>query len=128
MSETPTLFLIEDTDLDVEYIERRMRRLGLTNPIVRARDGREALDILEGRGDGPALWPPFVTFVDLNMPRMTGNELLRTLVARRDLALGRVVVLSTSEHPADVQLADLALVDRYITKPISDEDLVDLLS
>ncbi len=55
-SQSPTakVLLVEDDDIDVRIIQRGFRKHGISNPIVRARDGQEALAILRGSGGEPA--------------------------------------------------------------------------
>ncbi|WP_235851692.1 response regulator [Litorivita pollutaquae] len=110
-------FLIVDDDLvSVMAIKRALKKLKILNPIVVAKDGQEALDILRGSyGDGKLL-PPFLVTLDLNMPRMDGFEFLEEV--RKDPALHRAVifVLSTSDAPRDVETAYSNNIAGYIVK------------
>lgn len=85
-----------------------------------ARDGAEALDLLRGAGDLPDL-----VLLDLNMPRMSGHELLRAVKADAALRGIPVVVLSTSGEAAD--RAACRDADEHLRKPGSLDGLVALL-
>ncbi|MGA9471481.1 MAG: response regulator, partial [Terriglobales bacterium] len=72
MFEEQTILLVEDNNDDAELTVRAFTRAKVKNPLVRARDGEEALDYLFGRGayagrDVRDL--PAVTLLDINMPK-----------------------------------------------------------
>ncbi|QGX98503.1 DNA-binding response regulator [Roseovarius faecimaris] len=113
----PVKFLIVDDDqVSVMAIKRALKKLRILNPILVARDGREALDILRGASGEDGLPPPFLVTLDLNMPRMNGFEFLEEL--RQDKSLNRAVVfvLSTSDAPTDIAHAYDSNVAGYIVK------------
>lgn len=115
----PTLLLVDDNDLDVEVVQRTVRRLALDVELVRAGNGEEALERLRGTGpSSPPLAPPLVVLLDINMPRMNGFELLEEM--RGDEALERlpVYLLSTSDDPRDRRRAAGYGVLDYLVKPI----------
>ena len=95
------VLLVEDDDIDVRVVERDFAKRNLTNPIIVAQDGIEALEILRGTPDRPALETPYLVLLDLNMPRMTGLEFLRELRADPSLHRTIVFVLTTSNDQAD---------------------------
>lgn len=93
-----TLLLIDDDDVDVMSVERSFARQRVNNPILRARHGQEALEMLR-KGQVSA---PFIILLDLQMPRMNGLEFLSQL--RRDPVFGSsvVFVLTTSKAEDDI--------------------------
>lgn len=117
MSGLTTFLVVEDNDLDVEKLARCCKRQNIGNPIRRAADGYEALDILRGTNGVEKLQTPFVMLLDLNMPRMGGLELLEQLRADPQLASARVFVMTTSDHQRDVDAAYKFNVAGYIVKP-----------
>lgn len=125
-SETSVL-VIEDNDLDVENLERCFRRMKIENPIFRAKDGIEGLELLREHDSKTGVKRPYVVLLDLNMPRMNGIEFLDEL--RRDEAIADtpIFVLTTSDHHQDVQAAHRHNVCGYIVKPMERQQMMDAL-
>jgi CheY-like chemotaxis protein len=122
-----TVLLVDDDQVDALALARAFRARQLRNPIVRARDGIEALQLL--RGDGrPALAAPYIVLLDLNMPRMNGIEFLEEL--RTDSKLGGTVVfvLTTSGADEDRAAAYRNHVAGYVLKSGAGEDFVDMVA
>ena len=115
-----SILLVEDNDLDAEKLQRILDRLGDKRAVTRARDGIEALEILRDAERKPH--PPFVIILDLNMPRMNGQEFLAELRADRNLRGLPVVVLTTSDRRADIEQAYANQISGYLTKPLDLED------
>ena len=111
-----TLLLVEDDEIDEEALHRSFRKLKITNPIVVAHDGIEALDILRGTGGKEKLLPPYIVLLDINMPRMNGLEFLEEI--RKDKELKRIVVfvLTTSNDDVDKMKAYESHVAGYALK------------
>lgn len=121
----PIILLVEDNDLDAEKVTRAYDKLALVCPIVRARDGFEALQTLR------ALPVPndqaHVVLLDLNMPRMNGLEFLAELRADDSIANASVFVLTTSGRAADRVEAERHDVDGYLVKPRTVSEMVEIL-
>jgi len=111
-----TILLVEDDDIDAVTITRGLSRAGITNPVVRARDGMEALEMLLGKGDKPRLAPPYLLLIDIRMPRLDGLGLVRAI--RSDPTLQRTIIfiLTTSDNDRDRIAAYDAHVAGYIVK------------
>ena len=77
------ILVVEDDDIDAEGLERALKSAKLLNPLYRARDGIEALEMLRGTGGAERVEPPLVVLLDLNMPRMDGIEFLHALRGER---------------------------------------------
>jgi len=111
-----TFLVVDDDDIDVELLQRAFRKLKIANPIVRAKDGLDALDVLRGTGGREKLQPPFIILLDINMPRMSGLEFLDEL--RRDESLRRAIVfvLTTSDDDADILKSYEMNISGYVVK------------
>ena len=117
VSTTPVKFLIVADDLvSVMAIKRALKKLKIVNPIVVAKDGVEALDVLREFCGPDSVLPPFLVTLDINMPRMDGFEFLEAV--RNDPALHRAIifVLSTSDAPKDIAKAYDKNIAGYIIK------------
>lgn len=108
-----TILLVDDDDVDVMGVQRALKKLKILNPIVRARDGIEGLELLR---DPQAVKRPYIVLLDLNMPRMSGLEMLAEL--RKDSALSSAVVfvLTTSKADEDKVEAYQQHIAGYIIK------------
>ncbi len=121
------IVLVEDDDTDVEVIQRRFQKKNIGNPIHRARDGIEALELLRGTKDRQNLQSPYVMLIDINMPRMNGIELLAELRADPQLKDSIAFILTSSKQPKDVLRAYDFQVAGYFLKDDMDAT-IDLLS
>ena len=126
----PVLLLVEDSPADVKILQRGLALTGRAVDLIVLRDGQEAADYLLRRGPfaGRANWRrPDLIVLDLNLPRLTGQEVLRLLRATPQFALTPVIVLSTSSRPEDVRDAYASGANTYIEKPLDFERFVSIL-
>lgn len=105
-----TFLIVDDDEVSVMAVRRALRRLQIENPVMVARDGVEALDLMQG------LERPYVILLDINMPRMNGHEFLAAI--RKDPAYKNhvVFVLTTSDAPQDIMHAYERQIAGYIVK------------
>lgn len=121
------ILLVEDNPADVRLTEEVMRDSDIQVSMDVVRDGEEAMDFLRCRGDyGDAVRPDLI-LLDLNLPRMSGRELLRQLKADEDLRRIPVVILSTSKAEHDVAACYDLHANSYFTKPVDLDDFVELI-
>ena len=107
--------------MDVMNVQRELRRQNIGVPLVHARNGREALDMLRGEGGAAKIAPPSLVLLDINMPRMNGLELLDALRSDPEFVGLNVFIMTTSDLESDrFKARDLA-VSGYIIKPLSFE-------
>lgn len=118
-----SILLVEDDDIDAMSVQRAFQRMKIANPIVRAKDGVEALGILLKGG----IEQPYLILLDLNMPRMGGLELLDTIRNNPQLELSVVFVLTTSKDDEDKIKAYKHHVAGYIVKEKLDEGFEQLV-
>ena len=122
-----SILLVEDDEVDVKAVKRALRDLKIANPVWRASDGIEALEML--RGEGRESVPrPYLILLDLNMPRMGGLEFLAEL--RRDTQLQRsiVFVMTTSADEEDRFRAYDQHVAGYVLKHSAARSFLDALT
>jgi len=121
------ILLVEDVDTDAELSIVALRRAKIANPVVRVRNGAEALDYLYARGEfkgRDAGDLPAVVLLDLRMPGLDGHEVLKVVRADARLTTLPIVVLLGS--PGEAR----SLADRddpaacFACKPLDREQLL----
>jgi CheY-like chemotaxis protein len=126
---TPILWA-EDDEHERFFIRRALERSGVGNPVIAVEDGREAVDYLAGIGPyaDRATHPlPGLLVLDLNMPKMSGLEVLAWLSTQPDFNELPVVVLSSSGLESDIKRAIELGADDFQVKPVEFERLVDII-
>ncbi len=113
---TVQVLLVEDNAVDREGVRRAFARHRIANPIVDAIDGVDALDVLRGTNGREKIARPYLILLDINMPRMTGIELLQAIRADPTLRDSVVFVLTTSQADEDRMEAYDANVAGYVVK------------
>ncbi|UDL96179.1 MULTISPECIES: response regulator [Lichenihabitans] len=116
MTPTVNLLLVDDDEVDVQGLKRAFVKSRIGNPIVVARDGLEALEILRGENGKTKLPKPHLILLDLNMPRMNGLEFLEVLRKDDDLKSAVVFMITTSKAEEDKARAYGHNVAGYIVK------------
>jgi two-component system, response regulator len=116
-----TILLVEDNRDDEELTLRALRKNNISNDIVVARNGVEALDYLfaEGiyLGRNLSLMPQ-VVFLDLNLPKLSGLEVLRRIRADDRTKLLPVVILTSSNEDRDRIEGYGLRANSYVRKPV----------
>lgn len=114
------VLLVEDNSSHAMLIMRTFERLGFSGKIDWVRDGRAALDYLHER---EMSFLPKLVMLDLRLPKLDGHEVLREMKCSKQLREIPVVVLTTSTSDEDLKRAYSHHVNRYLTKPLSFDDL-----
>lgn len=113
---TAELLIIEDNPGDVRLLEEVFRELAADVHLSIARDGAEALDILDGSTPGSGVWPDLI-LLDLNLPKLSGHEVLSRLKTNPLTIRIPVIVFTSSKAEADVKRAYDSHVNAYLKKP-----------
>jgi two-component system response regulator len=121
------VLLIEDEDADADLAFRAFRDAGISNPLVRVRHGVEALDYLFARAKYASRdmhdLPVFI-LLDLNIPKISGLEVLAEIRADARTKCLPVVVLTSSGEEKDRSSAYDCFANSYIIKPLSYDKFV----
>ena len=122
------ILLVEDNADDVKLALRALKMHRVTNPVVVARDGVEALDYLLGPGSGTPEKPrPALVLLDLKLPRIDGLETLQRIRADDRTRSLPVVVLTTSTEESDLQASYRLGANSYLAKPVDYETFTQLV-
>ncbi len=109
--------LVEDSPSDRELACEALAAGRLANPLLTFVSGEEALAALAARSPGEA--PPVLILLDLNLPGMSGRELLEVLRRTPSLAAIPVVALTSCDDDHDFLRGEGLPVDAYLTKPVT---------
>ena len=120
MSQIPVeIVMIEDDPGHARLIEKNIRRAGVNNAIVHFESGTAALRHLfepAVRNNGPLL-----VLLDLNLPDMSGTDILEKIKADDRLKHAPVVILTTTDDQREIQRCYALGCNVYITKPVEYE-------
>lgn len=127
MVQEQVILLVEDNDDDAELALMAFKRAKITNPLVRARDGVEALDYLFARGaystrdvsDAPA-----VVLLDLKLPKLNGLDVLKSVRADDRTKHLPIVILTSSNEDKDRLGAYDHFANSYVIKPVDYDQFV----
>jgi CheY-like chemotaxis protein len=118
------ILVAEDNPADVYLIREALREYGVQCSLQVVSDGQEVLRILSGEaGDVPVV---DLVILDLNLPRHDGIEILQRLRDSSTLAHVPVVVLTSSDSPRDRQVATDLGATRFLRKPSSLQQFLNL--
>jgi CheY-like chemotaxis protein len=132
MSDSPStgpfeLLLVEDNPGDVRLVREALREGGMNVHMTVASDGEEALAVLRREGPFAASARPALILLDLNLPRMSGHELLAAIKADEGLRRIPVVVLTSSRREQDILASYDLNANSCITKPADLERFLDVV-
>lgn len=117
-----SIVMIEDDEGHARLIEKNIRRAGILNDITHFTDGTRALDYLFTDARGPALNGPALILLDLNLPDMSGTDILAKIKGENSpLKRTPVVVLTTTDDKVEIQRCYDLGCNVYITKPVEYE-------
>jgi len=122
-----TILFVEDNDNDAELSLMAFSRAGLATPLIRVRNGVEALDYLFGRGNHAQRNTsdlPAVVLLDLNLPKLSGLEVLKAIRAHERTKHLPVVILTSSDEDKDRLGAYDHFANSYVRKPVDYDHFV----
>lgn len=117
------IVMIEDDEGHARLIEKNIRRAGISNEIRHFTDGTSALAYLYDAPEGPARNGPALVLLDLNLPDMSGTDILVRIKADGNpLKRTPVIVLTTTDDKVEIQRCYDLGANVYITKPVDYEN------
>ncbi len=127
---TKKVLIAEDDPGDVFLLQRAFNVSGVPATLHFVRDGQEAIDYLGGQAayaDRDAHPLPDLLLLDLKMPRLNGFDVLSWLRQQPGLRRLLVTVLTSSDHPEDINRAYDLGANSYLVKPHGSQELSDLV-
>ena len=115
------ILLVEDNPSDVKLTKRALEQNQITNELIVAEDGGEALDYLFATGQyagRDVRDTPAVVLLDLKLPRIDGLEVLQKIRAGELTRLIPVVILTSSDQEQDMIASYKLGANSYIRKPV----------
>lgn len=114
------ILLVEDAPNDIDFALLALKKCGVSNEVIVANDGLEALDYLLCRANYRNRSPgnPGLVLLDLKLPRIDGITVLRTIRSTPVLASIPVVVLTASAMEADINTTISLGIEEYVVKPM----------
>jgi CheY-like chemotaxis protein len=123
----PTILLVEDTPSDATLVRRAFEKTKVLNPIVWTRNGQEALAYLSGLGqygDRNRYPLPALILLDLDLPEMTGFELLQWKRSQPNIRRIPVVILTIDNASSAVNAAYDLGANSFLVKPGNPEEIM----
>jgi CheY-like chemotaxis protein len=117
MSKKLKVLLIEDDMIEVMKFNRTLSKLDIHHNIVEAKNGEDALKILQDKDRLPD-----IILLDLNMPKINGIEFLTILKNDKDLKYIPTVILTTSNNRKDLLECYKIGIAGYVIKPLKFDD------
>jgi CheY-like chemotaxis protein len=124
-----TIIMVEDDEGHARLIERNLRRAGVNNELHSFTDGTAALEYLlgpEGTGEVHE-HRALLVLLDLNLPDMSGVDILQRLKSNQHLRRSPVVVLTTTDDEQEIKRCYDLGANVYITKPVNYENFANAI-
>ena len=118
------ILLIEDNEGDILLTLEAFEESKLQTLVSVVRNGQEALDFLKQKGDYALSKRPDLILLDINMPIMSGHEVLEVIKKEDNLKKIPVIMLTTSSSEKDIEKAYSNFCNSYIKKPLEMEEFL----
>jgi chemotaxis family two-component system response regulator Rcp1 len=121
------VLIVEDNPGDVVLFEESIRDARILVSLAVAEDGDEALRMLEKPDDAGNSYRPEIVFLDLNLPKKNGFEVLAKLRANKKYDAIPIVIMTSSDAEQDIARGYSLRANAYITKPVDLEQFARVL-
>jgi CheY-like chemotaxis protein len=120
--------MAEDVDGHAMLVRERFESVGVHNPIIRFKDGRETWDFLSGAAK-PCIetGKSYLLLLDIRMPGLDGVEVLRRAKADPRLKNIPVIMLTTTDDPREISVCYELGCNNYLTKPVEFEKFAEVI-
>ena len=111
------ILLVEDNAGDIFLVRRALEKQGLKHHLTIARNGEEAMQLLKQAENGPITDAPELVLLDLNLPKVDGGQILSHIRQTYAYAATPVIIITSSDSPADRDRALSLGANVYFRKP-----------
>jgi chemotaxis family two-component system response regulator Rcp1 len=125
-SKTVEILLVEDSPGDARLAKEALRESRIKNNLYLVEDGEKALDFLYKRGEYVSAPYPDLVLLDLNLPKISGHEVLANIKSEDTLRKIPVVVLSISRSEKDIEESYNLNANCYVTKPLGLNEFIEV--
>ena len=125
------ILLVEDTEPDAHLIFRLFKRYNIYNKVSWVTDGQEALDFIFATGiynDRLVEIGPKIILLDINLPKVSGIEVLRRIKADERTKNIPIIMLSSSNEPEDINICYKYGANSYVSKPVEFDEFTKKLT
>lgn len=128
MTKIVEILIVDDSVEDIDLMMEALEGTKLANNVSVVHDGVEALSFLRKQGKYSNASTPALVFLDLNMPKKDGREVLEELKSDESLKHIPIVILTTSKDEEDIAKAYKAHANCYVTKPVDIQQFAKVVS
>ncbi len=116
------ILMVEDNEGDIILMQEALREARIANQVMVARDGQQALDLLQDEDSRPDL-----ILLDINLPKVNGLEVLATIKKDASLQIIPVIVLTTSSSDKDILTSYANHANCFINKPVDLDSFMEII-
>ena len=127
MAKPIEILLIEDNEGDILLTKKAFSNGKIRNNLSVCRDGEEGLEFLYKKGKFADAVTPDLILLDLNMPKLNGQEVLEVIKNDSTLSAIPVIILTTSESERDIMKSYELHANSYIQKPVDFFQFLDVV-
>ena len=127
MTELIHILLVEDNEGDILLTTEALKDARIGNSISITRDGWEAIQYLEKEDGYSQAITPDLILLDINLPKLNGQEVLKRIKTNDRFKHIPVIVLTTSSAAQDITSSYQNHANSYITKPVEAEDFMQII-
>jgi two-component system, chemotaxis family, response regulator Rcp1 len=121
------ILLVEDSEGDIVLTLEAFKEAKIKNKVSVARDGEDALNLLQRTGKYSGAELPDLILLDINLPKIDGKEVLSRIKNHNDLRTIPVVMLTTSAAEKDIIFSYSNYASCYIIKPVSIDKFMEVV-
>jgi CheY-like chemotaxis protein len=122
------ILLVEDNEGDILLTTEALSDARIANEVSVVKDGWEAMQFLEKKGEYTRAAVPDLILLDVNLPKMNGHEVLEAIKTNPAIKHIPVIMLTTSSSESDIMKSYQNHVNCYVTKPVHVDDFLSVVT